>query len=100
MLNVLLAFSSSNAITLSNYLFRIVGRTATQWESKGVALAGYSVAVVCKFEFQPECFVVLLIDDSLHGFKQILASFHQRGWCRKGHHINLVSIFLLILWLR
>lgn len=45
MLNVLLAFSSSNAITLSNYLFRIVGRSASEWESKGVAVAGYTLAV-------------------------------------------------------
>lgn len=50
MLNVLLAFSSSNAVTLSNYLFRIVGRSATEWESKGVAVAGYTVAVVCTYQ--------------------------------------------------
>lgn len=56
MLNVLLAFSSSNAVTLSNYLFRIVGRSATEWESKGVAVAGYTVAVFCK---HAEYFVVL-----------------------------------------
>ncbi|KAK0102081.1 hypothetical protein ONS96_006045 [Cadophora gregata f. sp. sojae] len=44
MLNVLLAFSSSNAIVLSTYTFRIAGHTPTEWESKGVAIAGYTLA--------------------------------------------------------
>ncbi|KAK0391428.1 hypothetical protein NLU13_0928 [Sarocladium strictum] len=43
---VLLSFSSSNAIVLSNYLWRIVGRAPAQWELKGVAVAAYTVAVV------------------------------------------------------
>lgn len=44
--NVLLSFSSSNAIVLSTYLWRIVGRSPTPWELKGVAIAAYTVAVL------------------------------------------------------
>ncbi|CZT12731.1 related to methionine transport protein, high affinity [Rhynchosporium agropyri] len=44
MLNVLLAFSSSNAIVLATYTFRIAGHSPSEWEAKGVALAGYTLA--------------------------------------------------------
>lgn len=63
-LNVLLAFSSSNAIgkhsrsisktianygrVLSTYLFRIADHDPTEWEAKGVAIAGYTLATICK----------------------------------------------------
>ena len=43
---VALSFSSSNAIVLAEYLFRINGRSPTPWELKGVAIAGYTVAVL------------------------------------------------------
>ncbi|OCL02522.1 hypothetical protein AOQ84DRAFT_271224, partial [Glonium stellatum] len=43
---VLLSFSSSNAIVLAQYLFRINGHAPTAWELKGVAVAGYTVAVL------------------------------------------------------
>jgi len=33
---------------LAQYLFRINGHTPTAWELKGVAVAGYNVAVLCK----------------------------------------------------
>ncbi|OAL40595.1 hypothetical protein AYO20_00331 [Fonsecaea nubica] len=42
--SVLLSFSSSNAIVLAQYLYRINGATPTAWELKGVAVAGYTVA--------------------------------------------------------
>ena len=45
--SVLLSFSSSNAIVLSNYLWRIVGRAPDLWELKGVAIAVYTFAVLC-----------------------------------------------------
>ena len=41
---VILSFSSSNAIVLAQYLFRIHGSSPTAWQLKGVAVAGYSVA--------------------------------------------------------
>ncbi|RKK95170.1 hypothetical protein BFJ68_g14896 [Fusarium oxysporum] len=44
--SVLLSFSSSNAIVLSNYLWRIVGRDPDPWELKGVAIAAYTLAVI------------------------------------------------------
>ncbi|KAF2436329.1 high affinity methionine permease [Tothia fuscella] len=44
---VLLSFSSSNAIVLAQYLFRLGGHTATPWQLKGVAIAAYTVAVLC-----------------------------------------------------
>lgn len=43
---VLLSFSSSNAIVLAQYLYRINGATPTAWELKGVAISGYTVAVL------------------------------------------------------
>jgi amino acid transporter len=46
--SVLLSFSSSNAIVLSQYIFRMAGRAPAAWEQKGVAIAGYTAAVVCK----------------------------------------------------
>jgi amino acid transporter len=66
--SVALSFSSANAIgeycilkfrfmighgtdkrgkVLAQYLFRINGATPTQWQSKGVAIAGYTVAFIC-----------------------------------------------------
>lgn len=43
---VLLCFSASNSIVLAQYLFRINGHTPTPWEQKGVAVAGYTIAVL------------------------------------------------------
>ncbi|KAI0514855.1 high-affinity methionine permease [Xylaria bambusicola] len=45
--SVVLSFSSSNAIVLSNYLFALAHKTPTDWESKGVAVAAYTAAVIC-----------------------------------------------------
>lgn len=45
--SVLLSFSSSNAIVLSNYLWRIIGREPGAWDLNGVAIATYTLAVVC-----------------------------------------------------
>ncbi|KAL5321408.1 hypothetical protein ACEPPN_009366 [Leptodophora sp. 'Broadleaf-Isolate-01'] len=44
--NVIFSFSSSNAIVLSNYLFKCAGTTGTDWQIKGVALAGYTVVAL------------------------------------------------------
>lgn len=41
---VVLSFSSSNSLVLAQYLFKANGHTATSWQLKGVALAGYTVA--------------------------------------------------------
>ncbi|KAM0717828.1 hypothetical protein Q7P37_006160 [Cladosporium fusiforme] len=43
---VILSFSSSNAIVFSTYIFRMAGRAPSDWELKGVAIAGYSAAVI------------------------------------------------------
>ncbi|BCS26451.1 high affinity methionine permease [Aspergillus puulaauensis] len=43
---VVFSFSSSNAIVLANYLFQLGGSEPTAWQSKGVALASYTVAVL------------------------------------------------------
>ncbi|KAI0555228.1 high-affinity methionine permease [Xylaria curta] len=45
--SVVLSFSSSNAIVLSNYLWALAHKTPTDWEVKGIAIAAYSVAVIC-----------------------------------------------------
>ncbi|RYO98865.1 hypothetical protein DL766_001407 [Monosporascus sp. MC13-8B] len=44
--SVILSFSSSNAVVLSRYVWRIAGRTPTDWEMKGIALAAYTFAVI------------------------------------------------------
>ncbi|KAL2872717.1 high affinity methionine permease [Aspergillus lucknowensis] len=43
---VVFSFSSSNAIVLANYLFRLGESEPTDWQSKGVAIASYTVAVL------------------------------------------------------
>ncbi|KAI8954330.1 high-affinity methionine permease [Xylaria longipes] len=45
--SVVLSFSSSNAIVLSNYLWALAHKTPTDWQVKGVAIAAYSLAVIC-----------------------------------------------------
>ncbi|KAI9369082.1 high affinity methionine permease [Aspergillus egyptiacus] len=43
---VVFSFSSSNAIVLARYLFRLAESEPTDWQLKGVALASYTVAVL------------------------------------------------------
>lgn len=43
---VILSFSSGNSIVLARYLFRVNGHVPTDWELKGVAVAGYTVAIL------------------------------------------------------
>ncbi|KAK0746925.1 amino acid permease-domain-containing protein [Schizothecium vesticola] len=44
---VALSFNSGNAIVLANYIFRIADRVPSPWELKGVAVAGYTAALLC-----------------------------------------------------
>ncbi|KAJ9130961.1 High-affinity methionine permease [Pleurostoma richardsiae] len=44
--SVALSFASSNAIVLADYLFSISGHAGTDWEIKGVAVAGYTVVTI------------------------------------------------------
>ncbi|EAW11065.1 high affinity methionine permease [Aspergillus clavatus NRRL 1] len=46
MQSVLFSFSSSNAIVLAQYLFRLAEAESTPWKLKGVAVASYTVAVL------------------------------------------------------
>lgn len=68
---VILSFSASNSIVLSQYLFRINGHTPTPWEQKGVAIAGYTVAV-------------------------LLLAFHTRFSYRLSNAIGIVKLLTLI----
>ncbi|KAF4969013.1 hypothetical protein FSARC_3667 [Fusarium sarcochroum] len=45
--SVILSFSSSNAIVLSRYLWRIADKVPSDWQMKGVAIAAYTLAVIC-----------------------------------------------------
>ncbi|TQN64135.1 High-affinity methionine permease [Colletotrichum shisoi] len=45
--SVILSFSSSNAVVLSRYLWRIAGTTPSEWQMRGVAIAAYTIAVIC-----------------------------------------------------
>jgi amino acid transporter len=47
MQTVLLSFRSSNAIVMAKYLFAIGDHAPTAWESKGLAVACYTLAVAC-----------------------------------------------------
>ncbi|CRG91901.1 High-affinity methionine permease [Talaromyces islandicus] len=44
--HVVFAFGSSNAIVLAEYLFGLAGSSYTDWQLKGVAVAGYTVALI------------------------------------------------------
>lgn len=44
--HVIFAFSSSNAIVFSEYLFGLAGSTYTPWQLKGVAVGVYTVALI------------------------------------------------------
>lgn len=44
MQTVILSFSSGNSVVCANYLFAAGGREATDWETKGVAIAVYTIA--------------------------------------------------------
>ncbi|OTA96558.1 hypothetical protein M434DRAFT_19599 [Hypoxylon sp. CO27-5] len=44
--SVLLSFSSSNSIVLARYVYQIAGTTPTDWQLKGVAIAGYTIATL------------------------------------------------------
>ncbi|KAK9415133.1 putative high affinity methionine permease protein [Seiridium unicorne] len=46
MQNIILSFRSSNAIVLADYLFATNGSKGTDWQIKGVAIAGYTIAFV------------------------------------------------------
>ncbi|OGE50891.1 hypothetical protein PENARI_c015G03718 [Penicillium arizonense] len=46
MQTVLFSFSSSNAVVLARYLFKLADAEPTAWQSKGVAAASYTVAVL------------------------------------------------------
>ncbi|KAI0539308.1 high-affinity methionine permease [Xylaria digitata] len=45
--SVVLSFSASNAIVLSNYLWALAHKTPTGWQVKGVAVAAYTLAAIC-----------------------------------------------------
>jgi hypothetical protein len=45
--SVILSFSASNAIVLSRYIWRIADVDASPWQMKGVAVAAYTLAVIC-----------------------------------------------------
>lgn len=44
--SVILSFSSGNAVVMANYLFRMGDYTAKPWETKGLAIACYTAAVL------------------------------------------------------
>lgn len=45
---IILSFNSSNALVLSQYIFKLANHTATAWQLKGVAIAGFTVIVLSK----------------------------------------------------
>ena len=44
MQTVILSFSSGNSVVCANYLFAVGGHTAGNWETKGLAIAVYTLA--------------------------------------------------------
>ncbi|KAJ5926130.1 hypothetical protein N7516_007903 [Penicillium verrucosum] len=71
MQTVLFSFSSSNAVVLAQYLFKLADSEATPWKLKGVAVACYSVAV-------------------------LVLAFHTRWSLRLANAIGLVKLLTLI----
>ncbi|KAK6073916.1 high-affinity methionine permease [Seiridium cupressi] len=53
MQNIILSFRSSNAIVLADYLFATNGSKGTDWQIKGVAIAGYTVAFLVVLLHRP-----------------------------------------------
>ncbi|KAI1633051.1 amino acid permease-domain-containing protein [Biscogniauxia mediterranea] len=45
--SVVLSFSSSNAVVMSNYLWSLSDTDPTDWQVKGVAIASYTLASIC-----------------------------------------------------
>lgn len=45
--SIVLSFASSNAIVLSRYLWRLAETEPSAWQMKGVAIAAYTLAVIC-----------------------------------------------------
>ncbi|KAK8169961.1 amino acid transporter-like protein [Phyllosticta citrichinensis] len=43
---VILSFSSSNAVVLAQYLFKMADHEATAWDQKGVAVTSYTIATI------------------------------------------------------
>ncbi|KPM42493.1 hypothetical protein AK830_g4073 [Neonectria ditissima] len=87
--SVLLSFSSSNAIVLSRYLWRIVGRTPTDWEMKGVAIAAYTFAVICVIAHNKYS---LWASNVIGGLKLILLVFISiSGLVILGGHVSRVE---------
>ncbi|KAJ6127813.1 Amino acid/polyamine transporter I [Penicillium samsonianum] len=71
MQTVLFSFSSSNAVVLAQYLFKLAGSEVTPWKLKGVAVACYTVAV-------------------------LVLAFHTRWSLRLANAIGLVKLVTLI----
>lgn len=44
--HVVFSFGSSNAVVLAEYLFALAGSSYTNWQLKGVAIAGYTLALI------------------------------------------------------
>jgi amino acid transporter len=68
---VVLSFSASNSIVLSEYLWKVNGHSPSNWELKGVAIAGYSVAY-------------------------LLVVFHTRGSLWLSNTIGFVKVITLV----
>ncbi|CAG8046601.1 unnamed protein product [Penicillium nalgiovense] len=71
MQTVLFSFSSSNAVVLAQYLFKLADSDFTPWKLKGVAVACYTVAV-------------------------LVLAFHTRWSLRLANAIGLVKLLTLI----
>jgi hypothetical protein len=44
---------------LAQYLYKVAGKTPTNWEQKGVAVAAYTVAALCKYSVLRESCAML-----------------------------------------
>lgn len=47
----------TGCVVLSRYLWRIAGKTPSDWEMKGVAIAAYTLAVICEYLDAPKTWV-------------------------------------------
>lgn len=62
--SVILSFASSNAIVMSRYVWRIANKTPSDWQMKGVAVAAYTLAVICAWLLFLSFFILLFFSSS------------------------------------
>lgn len=77
---------------LATYLFRCSTKDPSNWEIKGVALAGYTVACLCKWAFSFVCDYILT--RCRPGVQhQVRLLIPECDWCCQGSHPHIYHYY-------